>query len=640
MGSIGELSFGRLELIGWAMQILLIAVVVLRSDGRIRFQTPSVSLCALVIALGWAFRLAYLFALASGGLTYWIGDEPLRWLTTWEWMQGSQIGAGIPRNWMPGTYYVHGFSMWLTSDPLYGSKLVSATYALMSLVGVFVFAQSVFRDRVLSIACVIFQTPFWIDILLSVGTMTEMPTVGTMLGGGGALIAALRAPVGRRRMGLFVCAAVSFAIGTLFHFSAWILLAGILLFVLPIFLREKHGSLITRFRSWIVFCAISTPYCLLWAVDTWARTGNPFTPLLAAAEHGAWKIGGPTHVFEIVGENATPAAIALVALAIVSVAVCIGLHRVRIAGNGSAFSHVTPARLSWASWLSTGVALILCAFAWEVVSEWQREISPGGFENFIANWGVYPVSIVYCAFYYLPLALYGVGAIFFDRDERRPQPRAVLGCIGFLLAILVATAVNGGANISPFRTILPLSTALLPFALAPLFDLRPTEGRVEGKRGTAWLSVAIALGVFGHGFAANHDRIFSEVPWPSIFIGDERQGAKPKGADIYALGAWIRAEMGLPGYLSSENLSHPFELALAVELLGIRQNLIEYSVGDPARFARPRRSMKKRPPEFEKAILDGLVTDQVLISDHAIDDSRLRLIARLNVFSIYERVTH
>jgi hypothetical protein len=111
---------------------------------------------------------------------------------------------------------------------------------------------------------------------------------------------------------------------------------------------------------------------------------------------------------------------------------------------------------------------------------------------------------------------------------------------------------------------------------------------------------------------------------------------KHNAADVFALGSWVRAEAKAPGYLSPENLSHPFELTLALEWNGIHQILIEYQVGDPARFARPHwrsQPVRQTPPE----LLATLVPGQVLISDYEIEVPELRLINRLGQYWVYER---
>ncbi len=627
-----------MELVGWILQIGLIAVVVFRPSARLRFRAPTIAECLLVVSLGWVLRLVYLFSLASGGLQYWIGDEPLRWLTAWQWAEGSLTGAGIPPAWMPGTSYLHGLAMQLTPDPLYGSKLLSAVYAVMPLAGLFIFAQAVFRHRALSLACVIFWTPFWIEILLSSGTMTELPMTGLMLGGAGALIAALRMPLGPRRTRLLFASALSFCLATLFHLVAWMHLTGVLIFVLPVFVRESHGTLFGRFRSWVLFCAGSTAYCFAWAVDTWMKTGNPFTPFLAAANFGFFKIGGPTDILQILGEVATLPQRLVVGLAVVMVAIFFGMLRLRPDADGKVFGRVDAGRIPLLKGMSAVAMVLVCALALGPLEEWRQALPPAQFARLMTNWGIYPVSILYCVFYFLPLVVYGLVALISNRETRESPPAVVFCGMVFVFAILVASALNGGAGISPFRTVLSLSAALIPFSLAPFFDLRPDAPPLRrGRSPVAALCVVLAIATIGHQGVANHNRIFSELPMPSIFIMEERQGSHPTGADAIALGAWIRTEIALPGYLSPENLSQPFELLLKREWLGMKQTLIEYYVGDPARFAHPGRMMK-RPAGFHQKTINGLSKGQVLIADFEIWNPRLRLIARISEYRIYESV--
>jgi hypothetical protein len=212
----------------------------------------------------------------------------------------------------------------------------------------------------------------------------------------------------------------------------------------------------------------------------------------------------------------------------------------------------------------------------------------------------------------------------------------------------MATSVSGGANVTPFRTVLALSAALLPFAMAPLFDRAPEsaskEDSVRGVPPSAWLTIGVALLVLGANAVANHTRIDSELPVPSILKSElpmvralgHVHNVSHKAADMAALGSWMRAEAKAPGYLSPENLSHPFELTLALEWNGIHQILIEYQVGDPARFARPHwrsQPVRQTPPE----LLATLVPGQVLISDYEIEVPELRLINRLGQYWVYER---
>jgi hypothetical protein len=511
MGALGEFSYGAMDLTCWGVQILLIAVVSRRAGGPIRLREPDISFCLLVLCCCWVLRLAHLFGLASNGFMYWIGDDPLRWLIAWSWMDSPGEWPGGINTWMPATYFLHGIVMALIPNPLYASKLLSATYSLMSLVGVFVFAQALFRSRVVSVASVMLLAPFWIDILLSTGTMTEMPTLGALLGGAAALLFGLRLPIGRRRLVVLLVAGVSFAIATMFHMVAWIQLTGILLFVLPVFLREKHGTLLERLRSWVTFCALSTSCCFVWLIGQWIMTGSPFTSFRKAGDLNVFKIGGALDLLDVLGGVASAGGVAIVVLAILALAALFFSLLVRPHGDGRVFGRIEVAQLIKARWIMAIVAVMLCVLAVVEVEGWLGALSPKVRELLVANWGVFPVSLVYCLHYYLPLVFYGVFAVLFKRNEHQSEARLVLACIVWILAILVATSVSGGANLSPFRTVLTLSAALVPFAIAFLFDRSAEQSRGELPDGRTpianRLGIAIAVLALTCNVMANHIRI-------------------------------------------------------------------------------------------------------------------------------------
>jgi hypothetical protein len=627
MNSIGGIDLWQL---GWGLQLLLIGSTALRPEGSIRLPSPRISSCLLVLALGWVFRLAYLYALASGGFKFWIGDDPLRWLIAWEWAHGvSDVAA--PGTWMPGSYYVHGAAMELIADPFYASKLLSATYPVLSLAGVFVFAQAVFRHRGLSCASVVLLAPFWIDILLSTGTMTEMPTVGALLFGAAALVVALRTPVGRRRAGLLLCAAASFAVATTFHLVAWIQLAGILSFLLPVFLRKTHGTFGRRLRTWLAFSAVSSSYCLFWVIGHWVRAGSPLATFQRSASSSLFKLGGPTHVLGFVTKTATPGDLVIVALAVLAVGCLVASSFVRPGESGLISGRLNAVWLSRLRWLIAATAAVLAFLAVGRIERWLDFLPPRQLNRLIMNWFVYPTALIYCLYYYLPLAAWGAITVLFGRDAQRRQHRPVLACIGWVLLLMVATALRGGANITPFRTVLSVSTALVPFALAPLFDLRPAHASARTPRGTAsaplWLNGVLVVFVLAEIVAINHARVFAELPVPSII---PRPEALVRHSDMYALGSWIRAELESPETLKPENLSQPFELLLRADDLGIGRILIQYYVGYPGRFALPGQS------ESVQQAVERLSPGQVLITDYSASDPRLRLVARIGEYSVFE----
>lgn len=614
---------------GWALQVLLLASVTLRPGGRIPLPEPSVAFCAAALLGGWAFRLAVLFALASGGYHYWIGDDPLRWLTAWEWAHGrvgviSEPGAWLPSTWMPGTYWVHGLAIRWAPNPLVASKLVSAIYSVMSLVGIFVFTLAVFRHRGIAAVCVVFLTPLWIDVLLSSGTMTEMPVVGAMLVGAGALISALRAPEGLQRQRFLLAAGASFAVATMFHVVAWIALTAVLLFVLLLLLSQGQPGLVRRLRDWLILCVVSTLGCFVWTLQVWRNTGSPFTPFQTVGATELFKIGGSTHVLDFLSLMMPQSEKLVVLLAVVFLVVFICLAR---------YADPRDRLMRLARWGTGLAALALCAASVRIVASRLGLLRSLEFDRLVDNWTVYPVSLAFCSFTFLPLLIFGVVSTWPAREDRSGEVRAVVACIAFAFAIFVATAVNGGANITPYRTMLVLSSALLPFALAPLFELRSEEDGAPSTRTgrTITLSFALAVAVLGHHLVANSVLMKSRLPDP-VF---QRTAPLESAAAIRALGAWFRTELASPKALGPANLARPFELRLNTDVAGLRQMLIEYHVGDPGRFAHPSRS-ESLEHRSDMEVVDLLAPEQILIADHEIHDPRLRLIVRIVDYTIYE----
>jgi hypothetical protein len=338
----------------------------------------------------------------------------------------------------------------------------------------------------------------------------------------------------------------------------------------------------------------------------------------------------------VLGPVASVGELAVVALAVVALLVLIGLYFLAPREDGRALRRFEVAQLRRARWGATILGVALWLLALGVIRDWLSALPPNQRERVVANWAVFPVSLAYCVHYYWPLVLNGLFVVLRKQEGQYREYRLVLACIGWILAILVATSVVGGANLTPFRTVLALSAALLPFAIAPLFDRAPesvsNEDFVGALPRSASLTIGVALLVLGANGVANHSRIDFELPEPHIL---KRKGL-PKPADVYALGAWMRAQVKAPGELSVENLSHPFELALTSDLAGIRQALIEYHVGDPARFAHPHR-LKEPVRQTQLQLLAKLAPGQVLISDYEIEVPELRLVTRLGQYRVYER---
>ena len=272
------------ELAGWAAQIVAIFLLLrTRNRGPARNVPPQPTLvvCALVISVAWAWRLAYQFVLASNEFWYYVADDPCRWLLSWSWAQKPYVLTwdGV---WQGATFYLHGLAMRLGGDALVASTFVSATYPLLSLLGIFVFTAALYRDRALAAASAAFLAPWWLHIFLGTGTMTELPVLAFLFTGGGLLFVALRSD-GRRRRTMFFLSAASFAVATAFHMIAWMALAGILLVLLVYAITKGKEN---RFgpAQWLLFALGATAYCWIWVIGCWIKFGHPLAFVANYAE--------------------------------------------------------------------------------------------------------------------------------------------------------------------------------------------------------------------------------------------------------------------------------------------------------------------------------------------------------------------
>jgi len=234
--------------------------------------------CLIAILLAWIWRLVYCFVLASTGFFYLVPDDVARWMLSWGWSVSPYLISwdGI---WQGGTFYVHGAAMSLLKDPLVASKFVSAFYNLLPLIGIFVLAQGLYRSARLSSVAVVAAAPWWIQILLGTGAMTEMPVTGFMLTGAGLLLLALDArtkdaAAGAALMGAAFC----FLAGTAFHMVAWMILVSFLLVFAPRLLSTHKQAIRRRL---LPFVGISFGYCVVWTLGCWLKFGRPLAFLAA-----------------------------------------------------------------------------------------------------------------------------------------------------------------------------------------------------------------------------------------------------------------------------------------------------------------------------------------------------------------------
>lgn len=525
-----------LELLGWIVQVALIASV---ASGRVRLRLPepTLAVCTIVILAAWLFRLAELFALASTGLDYWIGDDALRWAKAARWWSDPYL-VRLDEDWLAGGYVLHGLAMEIAGDPLVGSKLLAALLAVLPLAGLFVFAQAIFERRAVSCACVIVAAPWWIHVLLSSGTMTGMPTTGLMLGGSGLLIFAAREAGTSRRVWLVAGAALLFAAATALHFASWLQLAAVIACLGVHAVTRPPDRRREALCEWLGFIVSSTPFCVAFLLYAWVETGRPLGLFEGLAAQTTYKLGGAD-----------------------------------------------------ATWLEIGA--------------------------------LYPHALVYSIRAFLPLLAFGLVWPFVTRSDTARRARWVLACLGAPLLVLIGTALAAsGTNLTPFRTVTALATALVPFAVAPLFgavrDAPPGSLRAD-RVGTALAILAVAGLV-----VVNHQRIWLEAPTPTSARLRLDEPASLR-ADAAALGAWLRREAAVPTVLQREQLERPI-LVVLTPSSGFKRIALEYAIGDPHRVA--------------YLDVDGLTIGQpepgrILVSDARIEHPQLRAVQRVARYFVY-----
>ncbi len=639
MGELGNFQLGQTVAIGWLLQVALIASVGLRGRAAIRLREPSLLFCLLVISLAWVWRLATLFALEAGGLAFWIGDDAVRWIDAWAWLRSPYLTA--PESpWLVGTSLVHGMGILLVGDPLYGSKLVSALLCVFPLAGLFLFAHALLRSRALAALSVVFLAPSWLGILLASGTMSETPTTGFMLAGAGLGIAGLRTPAGDARAKRLVGGGLCFAAATCFHMVAWFHLTGILVALLAYVASRAEGSLRERLVAWVRFSALATIFCWAWVLNAWALTGSLIGSFGALIDVTIWKIGGPTALQHHLEDAAGPGAVWALAMALATLALlgaAWALGQVREEGGARLRERFSARRLRSLKLAASGVALVSALTAAFVVLRHAPALPAPELERLAINLLVYPTALLYCLWLILPLAVFGLAVALLDARRRVEGVRWALAALGAGLLVLVASALMGGANVTPFRSVWFTATALVPIVLVPLFSTSATaapsaQSPSPPRSRREIVCIGLAGLVFAQLLIAQHQRILAELPVPSLF----RAGAPIKNyaGDTHALGTWLRAERLEPTHLDAVNWSHPLEVVTDDQIGGLLQSVIEYSAGNPGWFARPERPHRREPGAD---LLGELVPGQVAISDKPIDRGELRHIATIGRYYIYER---
>jgi len=628
------IAVGKVEVLGWAAQILLIAWLQFRPSARLGSPRISASCCLVVICGGWIWRLAHLFALASGGFLWFVEDDALRWLNANAW--GREPFLLLPDDsWIAGGYYLHGLAIWALGDPFYSGKFLACLYSVLPLIGIFLFAQAVFRNRLLSALCVAFAAPLWIHVLLGSGVMTELPVVGLLLAGSAALLVGLRQPVGAPRRRWLRAGSAGLALATAFHVVAWIDAAAIQACLAVHAMRRRDVPSAARLREWLTGAAISGGFCAFWLAALWVYTGSPLTQARNEVALWLFKLGGPTKLTEEIHLALDPLSTAIYAASAAALLVLAGGLLVRFAPAGAfvrwraAFSDDRVARFATAA-AAVSLASVLAA-AWR----WQSAGSPlrfADFDRFRVDLAVYPAAVLYSLRDALPLLAYGIVHPFLRRSPAQAPVRGVLLAIATVLGVLIGTALLGGANLTPYRSVAPICAALVPFLLAPAFVSSP--GYVAGSepRLTAGLLAMLLAfhAVDGHQKVFENRRVSTTIP-----LRDLPSMVDPLGeADVAAVGAWFR-DATLTGGLSEANRRHRLRIALPGDGRHWFEWLfLEYAIGDTDWI-----ETRRRPIEDSidpSAVADELESGQLLLSDRDLERPSLREIVQIGHYRVYE----
>lgn len=516
------------EVVLWILQAALI-VVLFRKTRRVE-PTSAVQVMTVlfVMSLAWNWRLVYEFAIGSSGFWFFVEDDVARFLMSADWKNHPYFLTwdGI---WQGGTFYLHGLAMKVVRDSMVASKLVSATYSLLSLIGVYLFTQGLFRNRRLSLAVVLVTAPLWFHLLISTGTMTEMPTTGLMMAGAGLLLMSA-SPDTHRRALLQWLAAASFFLGTAFHVTAWMMLVPILgvWFLWAIRMQKQDSRALARF----FLCAVvSVSYIVAWLGVCWARFGTPF------------------HMFKDYAKFV-----------------------VRDAGG------VYP----------LSVRLL-----------------------------AYPNAIAYTVWGLVPLAVFGAIYSCFAPAEYRNRIRTVVVTALVFFGILEYTAIRANPNPTTVRSIVVLSTMLIPFAVAALWPL-VEENFFVGNRfrwTSAALLPAVLVGSLGFFWVwDNHQRTLRE-----------RRMGDPMDSNAIAVGAWLRQEIIHPQLLDLPPNGPPIRVWIPGPPW-FRDINIAYGAGYPDRVE----VINTPNPGY-----DTMQPSQYLVTSEDLSDPRMSLATTMGKYRVY-----
>jgi hypothetical protein len=243
---------------------------------------------------------------------------------------------------------------------------------------------------------------------------------------------------------------------------------------------------------------------------------------------------------------------------------------------------------------------------------------------------IYPLSLAYSIRGFLPLAALGVAAAAL-RASTPPPARWMLAGTLLVFLVLQLTALIGGTNLTPYRSVMPLAAALVPYSLAPLLRFVPgLDTNAQGPGRTCrrrWL-VILPLAIVTLRFVEGHQGIVAHRIPPMC-----NPIVKFDVADVEAFGRWLQREALLPSQLERENWRWPLLFYFDLDSMKwLQWVVLEYSPGNP-RLTGATPIDGATPVE---RVISGLSKRQLLISDRRIAADRLHEVVVIGRYHVYE----
>lgn len=285
--------------------------------------------------------------------------------------------------------------------------------------------------------------------------------------------------------------------------------------------------------------------------------------------------------------------------------------------------HDGPFKLKTWLWFS-GVSVSFCII-W-LLGCWIRFGSPiepaeRSARGLVADSGVlplsarilaYPSALVGSLWAMLPLVVFGIVWGIRHRAQQRARLRAILAAMALGLLALVATAVIANPSGPIDKPIVPLATALVPIALAPVLSLLDRCSSASQTR-VSRLGIALVLLVGIFWVWDNHQRVMASLL---------RRGSGD--AEAAVVGTWLRRESLAPHRLHLEPSGPPIRLWVD-DVLNRITFLYAYGLPDKTEEWKPTNS-----PGAE-----SMKEGQYLVTDRDVDDRRLILEAKLVDYNLY-----